>query len=264
MEREGYIALRRKKLDQLRGKYNPEPMLCDVKPHDYVGMGFAEKLINMEDDGLVSIIELEDLEQGTDTVIDFSDGVYEINSSVYQNATTPADEALRRLIADAIGPAPAADEAAPQQEAPEALESPVPADRVGMAKELPTLLDGIGSPYAAVLAREGEAFIDVFAPGFGAGPDKGDVFSFPVNSDVYEHLISKRRTLIINSAFCELTELAGRIPAMHLTHISSCCFAPLGSETDGRYLFFAFDRKVISPDNVKKIIKIINNIPVNA
>ena len=62
MEREGYIALRRKKLDQLRGKYNPEPMLCDVKPHDYVGMGFAEKLINMEDDGLVSIIELEDLE----------------------------------------------------------------------------------------------------------------------------------------------------------------------------------------------------------
>ena len=86
MEKEGYIERRRKRLDVIRGKYNPAPALCDTVPYLYQGMGFAEKLINMEDDGIASIIELEDLMKGTDTVIDFSDGVYEINSSVYQNA----------------------------------------------------------------------------------------------------------------------------------------------------------------------------------
>ena len=261
MEREGYIVRRRKKLDKLRGKYNPAPELCDVKPHDYVGMSFAEKLINMEDDGIASIIELEDLKQGTDTVIDFSDGVYEINSSVYQNTNTPADEALRRLIADAIG-SDTPSEPAPQPETSEVPESPIPSDRVGMVKELSALLEATGSPYAAVIAREGDAFADIFAPGFGS--KAGSVFSFPVDGDVYDDLISKRRTLIINSLFCELPELAGLIPDRHLTHISSCCFAPLGPESDGRYLFFAFDSKVITSDNVKKIIKKINNIPVLA
>ena len=261
MEREGYIVRRRKKLDELRGKYNPAPELCDVKPHDYVGMSFAEKLINMEDDGIASIIELEDLKQGTDTVIDFSNGVYEINSSVYQNASTPADEALRRLIADAIG-SDAPSEPALQPETSEVPESPIPSDRVGMAKELSALLEATGSPYAAVIAKGGDGFADIFAPGFGS--KAGSVFSFPMDGDVYSDLISKRRTLIINSLFCELPELAGLIPARHLTHISSCCFAPLGSESDGRYLFFAFDSKVITSDNVKKIIKKINNIPVLA
>ena len=103
MEKEGYIERRRKKLDEIRGKYNPAPELCDTEPYRYHGMDFAEKLISMEDDGIASIIEFTDLMQGTDTVIDFSDGVYEINSSVYQNTATPADEDLRRLIADAIG-----------------------------------------------------------------------------------------------------------------------------------------------------------------
>ena len=51
---------------------------------------------------------------------------------------------------------------------------------------------------------------------------------------------------------------------MHLKHISSCCLAPLGADSDGRYLFFAFDSAVISADNVKNIIKKINNIPVLA
>ncbi len=262
MERDDYIALRRKKLDELKGKYNPAPELCDVKPHDYVGMGFAEKLINMEDDGIVSIIELEDLMQGTDTVIDFSDGVYEINSSVYQNASTPADEALRRLIADAIGPDSASSEPAPQSEAPETSKNPIPSDKVGMVNELSALLAGTGSPYAAIIAQDGDVFTDVFAPGFAA--KRGSVFRFPMDGGVYSHLISKRRTLIINSLFCELPELAGLIPAMHLTHIPGCCFAPLGPEPDGRYLFFAFDSKVITSDNVKKIIKKINNIPVLA
>ncbi|MBR5016487.1 MAG: hypothetical protein IKX50_02045 [Spirochaetia bacterium] len=263
MERDGYIARRRKKLEELKGKYNPAPELCDVKPHDYVGMGFAEKLINMEDDGIASIIELEDLKQGTDTVIDFSDGVYEINSSVYQNAATPADEALRRLIADAIGQGSSPDpEPAPQPETQGSPESPIPSDRIGMVNELSSLLDGTGSPYAAIIAREGEAFADVFAPGFGSR--NGSIFNFPLEGDVYTQLISKRRTLIINSAFCELPELAGLIPDRHLTHIQGCCFAPLGPETDGRYLFFAFDSKVITSDNVKKIIKKINNISVIA
>ena len=262
MERDDYIARRRKRLDELKGKYNPAPELCDVKPHDYVGMSFAEKLINMEDDGIASIIELEDLKQGTDTVIDFSDGVYEINSSVYQNTATPADEALRRLIADAIGQDSAPSEPVLQPATPEKLESPIPSDKVGMVNELSELLSGTGSPYAAIIAREGEAFADVFAPGFSA--KAGSVFRFPMDGDVYIHLISKRRTLIINSAFCELPELAGLIPAMHLAHIPGCCFAPLGSEPDGRYIFFAFDSRVIISDNVKKIIKKINNIPVLA
>ncbi len=102
MEKEGYIERRRKKLDEIRGKYNPAPELCDTEPYRYHGMDFAEKLISMEDDGIASIIEFTDLMQGTDTVIDFSDGVYEINSSVYQNTATPADEDLCRLIADTI------------------------------------------------------------------------------------------------------------------------------------------------------------------
>ena len=262
MEREGYIARRRKKLDELKGKNNPAPVLCDVKPHDYVGMSFAEKLINMEDDGIASIIELEDLMQGTDTVIDFSDGVYEINSSVYQNATTPADEELRRLIADAIGSDNSPSDNTPKNESPEVPESIIPADRIGMVKELSALLSGTGSPYAAIIAREGSAFSDLFAPGFACKP--GSIFNFPVDGDVYSHLISMRRTLIINSSLCELPELAGLIPPQHLAHIPGCCFAPLGPDPDGRYIFFAFDSSVITLDNVKKIIKKINNIQVIA
>ena len=262
MEKEGYIVRRRKRLDEIRGKYNPTPVLCDTRPYLYPKMGFAEKLINMEDDGIASIIELEDLEQGTDTVIDFSDGVYEINSSVYQNAETPADENLRRLIADAIGldKEPASPSEAPAE--PYDPEKVIPSDRVGMAEKIASLLAGTGSPYAAIIAREEDAFSDLFAPGFGS--PRGSVFHFPLESEVYTQLLSKRRTLIINSSFCELPELAGLIPGRHLQHIPSCCFAPLGPDADGRYLFFAFDSAVISPDNVKKIIKKINNIPVIA
>ncbi|MBQ3319157.1 MAG: hypothetical protein IJG75_01425 [Spirochaetia bacterium] len=264
MEREDYIVRRRKKLESLKGKYNPAPQLCDVKPHDYVGMSFADKLISMEDDGIASIIELNDLELGTDTVIDFSDGIYEINSSVYQNANSPADDELRRLIADAMGPA-TPDSATAQPEtvnAPESSESPVPLDRIGMVKELSALLDGTGSPYAAIIAKTDSSFTDVFAPGFAC--PAGSVFNFPADGDVYSQIIAMRRILIVNSSFCELTELSGLIPEQHLSHIASCCFAPLGSEPDGRYLFFAFDSAVITLDNVKKIIKIINNIPVSA
>ena len=262
MEKEGYIERRRKRLDEIRGKYNPAPALCDTVPYLYQGMGFAEKLINMEDDGIASIIELEDLMKGTDTVIDFSDGVYEINSSVYQNAGEAADENLRRLIADAIGldKEPAAP--APEPAVPESPEEAIPSDRIGMVKELSALLAGTGSPYAAIIAKEGDAFSDLFAPGFGS--PRGNVFHFPLESEVYTQLLSKRRTLIINSSFCELTELAGLIPERHLQHIPSCCFAPLGPDTDGRYLFFAFDSTVITSDNVKKIIKKINNIQVIA
>ena len=262
MEREGYIVRRRKKLDELRGQYNPIPALCDTEPYHYQGMGFAEKLINMEDDGIASIIELDDLMQGTDTVIDFSDGVYEINSSVYQNAEIPSDENLRRLISDAIGfdnnPAPASQESAE----PDKPEDAIPSDRAGMAGKIASFLAGNGSPYAAVIAKKEDAFSDIFAPGFGS--PRGSLFHFPLDGEVYSNIISKRRTLIINSSFCDLPELASLIPARHLKHIPSCCFAPLGSETDGRYLFFAFDSAVITSDNVKKIIKKINNIPVLA
>ena len=262
MEKEGYIVRRRKKLDELRGKYNPAPVLCDTEPYRYKGMGFAEKLINMEDEGLASIIELDDLTQGTDTVIDFSDGVYEINSSVYQNKETPADEDLRRLIADAIGldKEPAAPAA--QSTEPEKPEEVIPTDRVGMAETIAALLAGTGSPYAAILAKEDGAFTDVFAPGFGSR--KGSVFNFPADGEVCTQILSMRRTLIINSSFCELPELTNLIPAQHLKHIPCCCFAPLGPDPEGRYLFFAFDSRVITSDNVKKIIKKINNIPVLA
>jgi len=262
MEKEGYIVRRRKKLDELRGQYNPTPVLCDTEPYHYKGMGFAEKLINMEDEGIASIIELEDLVQGTDTVIDFADGVYEINSSVYQNTEIPADENLRRLIADAIGldKEPAAPVAQP--ETPDKPEEVIPADRIGMAEKIAALLTGTGSPYAAIIAKEDNAFADVFAPGFGSR--KGKVFNFPLDGEVYTQLLSKRRTLIINSAFCDLPELASLIPPQHLKHIPGCCFAPLGPDAEGRYLFFAFDSAVITSDNVKKIIKKINNIPVIA
>lgn len=262
MEKEGYIERRRKKLDEIRGKYNPAPELCDTEPYRYHGLDFAEKLINMEDDGIASIIEFTDLMQGTDTVIDFSDGVYEINSSVYQNAASPADEDLRRLIADAIGLEKEPASTVPEPDASEAPKDSMPCDRIGMVNELVSLLAGTGSPYAAIIAKEGDAFSDVFAPGFGSS--RGSVFNFPVDGDVCTQLLSKRRTLIINSSFCELPELAGLIPGRHLQHIPSCCFAPLGPDADGRYLFFAFDSAVISPDNVKKIIKKINNIPVIA
>jgi hypothetical protein len=262
MEKEGYIVRRRKKLDEIRGQYNPAPALCDTEPYRFKEMGFAEKLINMEDEGLASIIELDDLMQGTDTVIDFSDGVYEINSSVYQNKETPADEELRRLIADAIGldKEPAAPAAQPEE--PEKQEEFIPSDRPGMAETIAALLAGTGSPYAAILAKKDGAFTDVFAPGFGSR--NGSVFSFPLEGEVCTQLLSMRRTLIINSSFCELPELTGLIPAQHLKHIPSCCFAPLGPDPEGRYLFFAFDSTVITSDNVKKIIKKINNIPVLA
>lgn len=262
MDKEGYIERRRKKLDEIRGKYNPVPELCDTEPYRYHGMDFAEKLINMEDDGIASIIEFTDLMQGTDTVIDFSDGVYEINSSVYQNTATPADEDLRRLIADAIGLDNQPAETEPQPDASESTKDSMPCDRIGMVNELVALLAGTGSPYAAVIAREGDVFSDVFAPGFGS--PKGSIFKFPIDGEVCTQILSKRRTLILNSSFYELTEMTDLIPDMHLKHIPSCCLAPLGSEPDGRYLFFAFDSTVISTDNVKKIIKKINNIPVLA
>ena len=131
-----------------------------------------------------------------------------------------------------------------------------------MAEKIAALLAGTGSPYAAIIAKKDDAFADVFAPGFGSR--KTQVFNFPMDGEVYTQLLSKRRTLIINSAFCDLPELAGLIPPQHLKHIPSCCFAPLGPDTDGRYLFFAFDSAVITSDNVKKIIKKINNIPVIA
>ena len=262
MEKEGYIERRRKKLDEIRGKYNPAPELCDTEPYRYHGMDFAEKLISMEDDGIASIIEFTDLMQGTDTVIDFSDGVYEINSSVYQNTATPADEDLRRLIADTIGLEKQPATPVSQSDASESPKDSMPCDNIGMVNELAALLAGTGSPYAAVIAKEGNAFSDVFAPGFGSAG--GSVFNFPVDGEVCTQILSKRRTLIINSSFCELTELTGLIPDMHLKHISSCCLAPLGADSDGRYLFFAFDSTVISADNVKNIIKKINNIPVLA
>ena len=69
MEREAYIALRRKHLEAIRGLYNPDPRLLDTEPYQYQGLSFAEKLLGMEDDGLASIIELEDLEQGTRKVL---------------------------------------------------------------------------------------------------------------------------------------------------------------------------------------------------
>ena len=262
MERESYIALRRKRLESIRGQYNPNPALCAAEPYKYQGMSFAEKLINMEDDGIASIIELEGLKQGTDTVIDFSDGVYEINSSVYQNAAPPADDDLSRLIADAIGPGSATSSLDQGAASEDAEKECIPSDRAGMAQAVAELLTGTGSPYAAVLARNGETFADLFAPGFGA--QAGSTFCFPVEGEVYSQLISKRRTLIIDSLFCELPELSGAIPQKHLAHISSCCFAPLGSDADDKYLFFAFDSSVISPDNVKKIIKKINNISIIA
>ena len=262
MEREAYIALRRKHLEAIRGLYNPDPRLLDTEPYQYQGLSFAEKLLGMEDDGLASIIELEDLEQGTDTVIDFSDGVYEINSSVYQNAQTPSDEALRRLIADAIGPESAGSTPDMPMPGPDAVKEAIPSDRSGMAEALADFLSAAGSPYAAIIAREGDAFADIFAPGFGA--PAGSTFRFPLDGDVYSQLLSKRRTLIINSSFCELPELSGAIQAENLKHISSCCFAPIGPDPDGRYLFFAFDSSVISVDNVKKIIKKINNISIIA
>lgn len=263
MEREAYLALRRKRLESIRGLYNPNPELCDVEPYKYQGMSFAEKLINMEDDGIASIIELEDLEQGTDTVIDFSDGVYEINSSVYQNAQPPADEALRRLIADAIGPSDGnPSDSAVQPELPKVPESPIPSDRAGMAGELAAFLAGTGSPYAAIIAKSGEVFSDIFAPGFASEP--GSIFSFPLEGEVYSQILSKRRTLIIESSFWELPELSSSIPKEHLKHISSCCFAPIGPGEEDRYLFFAFEKSVITPDNVKKIIKKINNISIIA
>ncbi len=262
MDREAYLALRRKRLDSIRGLYNPAPQLCQTEPYQYQGLGFAEKLIGMEDDGIASIIELEDLMQGTDTVIDFSDGVYEINSSVYQNAATPADDALRQLIADAIGEGGTKGAQEAQPLLPEAAEEAIPRDRAGMVGALAELLSSTGSPYAAIIAKEGSAFADVFAPGFGAKP--GSTFSFPLEGDVCTQILSKRRTLIISSSFCELPELAGLIPVEHLQHIPSCCFAPIGPDCDGRYLFFAFDSAVISLDNVKKIIKKINNISIIA
>ena len=262
MEREGYIALRRKRLEAIRGLYNPNPGLCDVEPYEYQGMSFAEKLINMEDDGIASIIELEDLEQGTDTVIDFSDGVYEINSSVYQNALPPSDDALRRLIADAIGPdtTPAAAGMPPADSDKE--KEVVPSDRAGMAGVLADFLSGTGSPYAAIIAKDGDSFTDLFAPGFGA--PRGSTFHFDLEGEVYSQLISRRRTLILDSLLWELPEISGSIPKKHLEHIASCCLAPIGSDPDDRYLFFAFDRTILSLDNVKKIIKKINNISIIA
>ena len=262
MEREAYIALRRKRLEAIRGQYNPNPQLFADVPYKYQGMSFAEKLINMEDDGIASIIELEDLMQGTDTVIDFSNGVYEINSSVYQNAAPPVDEELRRLIADAIGPAGAPVAPELPEDAPDSDKESIPADRAGMADALAAFLSGTGSPYAAIIAKDGQTFADVFAPGFGA--EKGSTFNFAMEGEVCSQIISKRRTLIIDSLLWELPELSGAIPMKHLQHISSCCFAPLGQDAEARYLFFAFDSTVISLDNVKKIIKKINNIPVIA
>ena len=260
MEREGYIARRRKRLEKLKGLFNPEPELCASEPDLYQGMSFAEKLIGMEDDGIISIIELSDLMQGTDTVIDFSDGVYEISSSVYQNAAPPADDALRRLIADAIG----VESESHMPDLPDSSlpESAIPEDRAGIARELASFLSATGSPYAAVLAKTGESFTDVAAPGFGSA--SGCVFSFPLEGPVYSQIISQRRTVIISSSFCQLPELSGNIRHQHLQHIPSCCFAPLGSGADDRYLFFAFDSRIITLDNVKKIIKKVNNIPVIA
>ncbi len=259
MEREAYIALRRKRLESLKGLYNPTPELCATESYTYRGMNFAEKLINMEDDGIASIIELTDLMQGTDTVIDFSDGVYEINSSVYQNAQSPADDDLRRLIADTIGADSAKEAPMPSSAPADTPQGDIPSDRAGMANILSRFLSGTGSPYAAIIAKKDGFFTDVFAPGFGAEP--GATFCFPLEGDVYTQLISQRRTLIINSLFCELNELSGTIPREHLQHISSCCLAPLGPDPDDRYLFFAFESSVINLDNVKKIIKNFNNIP---
>lgn len=263
MEREGYIVRRRKRLDALRGLYNPQPELCNAEMKQYRGISFLDKLIGMEDDGVISIVELSDLEQGTDTVIDFSDGVYEINSSVYQNAAKDAeDDQLRRLIADAIGFEKEPDSVSRKPEPQKVVQSAVSQDRRGMAEELALFLSHTGSPYAAVLAKNGDSFSDLFAPGFGQ--TQISIFNFPLDGEVYSQIISKRRTLIINSSFCELPELTCNIRKHHLEHISSCCFVPLGSEPEDRYLFFAFDSAVITLDNVKKIIKKVNNIPVIA
>ena len=262
MEREAYIARRRKRLDELKGQYNPDQVQCNTEPGRYQGMDFVEKLLAMEEDGFATILELDAPQQAPSSVIDFSEGIFEINSSIYQNADAPLDEGLRSLIADTMDfdDAPEPDgEPAPE---PDNSEENIPGCRIDMAEKVAALLSGTSSPYAAVIAREGNAFSDVFAPGFGN--PRGPIFSFPISGDVYTHLLSRRRTLLIHSSFCELTELSGLIPDYHLKHILSCCFTPIGPAIDGRYLFFAFDSAVITLDNVKKIIKKINNMTLLA
>ena len=164
------------------------------------------------------------------------------------------DEDLKRLIADAIGIGGQVG----HHEVHNGISCIIPMEKCGIAAKLSEMLLGTGTPYAAILAHTESGFKSVFAAGFSVPSDT--IFFFPEEEDACREILQKRRILIINSGFSSMTEFSAKVPECDMEHIPSCCFAPLGSETNGRYIFFAFDSTVITPDNVKIIIKKINNI----
>jgi len=255
MEREDYLELRRKRLKKIEGLYNPAPILSRKDAVLYPDLSLADKLVNLEDDGTIRMIELEDLIHGTEDVIGLNeDGVYEINDSVYRSKESSVDEDLKRLIADAIG----IDGSAGQQRMPQKLLCMLPEEKAGIASKLSEVLMEIGTPYTAILNHTDEGFKSVFATGFSVPSDA--IFFFSEEDDVCREIFHPRRTLIINSGFSSLTEFSEKVPKCDMEHIPSCCFAPLGAEPNDRYIFFAFDSTLLSIDNVNKIIKKINNI----
>jgi len=255
MEREDYLELRKKRLKAIEGQYNTAPVLSKAVPVFFHALSFADKLVNFEDNGVLRIIELDDLIHGTEDVIGMNeDGVYEINANVYRREENFIDEGLERLIADAVG----GNVEAEQQEMSRELSCVIPLESAGIATTISELLKGIGTPYVAILCYRDGGFKSVFAAGFSAPSDT--IFFFPEGDDVCREILHPRRTVLINSEFSTLTEFSVNVPKCDMEHIPSCCFVPLGAESNGRYIFFAFDSTVITPDNVKIIIKKINNI----
>lgn len=258
-----YIALRRARLEKIKGRFVPGSTLKLVAADSFdSSLSFGRKLMALEDDNAVEILEYRELVNGTDDAIRFENGIFEIRNELYEdNSPFEIDDELSRLVAESVGEECSSGSEEPGKvSAADIRQIAFPSSAASRAEYLSEVLRETASPLVALLREDDASLKSIYSAGFSSGTGK-PVFEFALDSAPYTEIFSSRRTLIINESPERVSELWLGIQPADLSRICGCCFVPLGNISGGDYLFFAFYPSVISGERVMSILKKINNIP---
>lgn len=253
-----YTSLRRTRLEKIKGRYVPGSSLkvFTAPPLDSA-VSLGHKLMTLEDDNALEILEYHELVNGTDDAIIFENGIFEIRNELYDNGPFVPDEGMKAVFDEAMGNDDANEE---RNTAAGTVRIDFPETSGERALYLSSLLRETASPFAALLREDDRSLKSIYSVGFTSG--KGNpVFDFDPESDLYKEIFSPRRTLLFNETPERLSELWETVPEADLGRIYGCCFVPLGNITGGDYLFFAFAPSLIQGEKVLSILKKLNNIP---
>lgn len=252
-----YTALRRTRLEKIKGRYVPGSSLkvFTAPPLDS-SVSLSHKLMTLEDDNALEILEYHELVNGTDDAITFENGIFEIRNELYDTSPLSLDEEMKAVFEEAMGNDDADEGKSPVTGTVKVDFPEISAER---ALYLSSVLRETASPFAALLREDDRSLKSIYSVGFTSG--KGNpVFDFNPESDLYKEIFSPRRTLLFNETPERLAELWENVPEADLGRIYGCCFVPLGNITGGDYLFFAFAPSVIQGEKVLSILKKLNNI----